>query len=700
MATIEVATLLIETVISIARSFSEDNTKDELADKVKEISETVNVISNDVADIRDRIIDKPDPEKERFERARNHTSRLLNRNWDRSLLDFATEVISPLIDGAIAGIKIDIEAVVQDADTARGYRHQWFAVVLLSQKSVADNARRMYAFLEKVLAFNNMQPLARRRPPNIVVRLARGPMEGFHIDRIRQRISVRLALLSSMALGWSESYFGTVKDGENYISRKDEFLRKYVVDQEPSDALVNTLTIRILSKHYDGPLSEVYRDIIDSGLGTVRIIILSEHEWRTGTIVGEKRYTNNIRTYYDARRVKTLEVCVMNLDDWDRVNLMKAIYYEMTTSILVFRFSSIDNLRDIVVMSKDITDHFPGLTMGSEQRIVYVDTASKKDFRKVRDDIQQLVPTMRLHEPTVDDICFEQDSEHVEGEVSVAEEISMRALSKSTILSEKYHGRSEPFLRTLVRILNREIDDVEAQDESRNVMEFIGKLKGSVGTKVVVAPPDIVQIVREDPTGFGSSEGRYLLKHEFGGYQDVTRTAPSAVNAILSLSGLPEGFLKSRLLQNKWKNVVEKIIRMVNERKLFLAVYSESTTTLRRGQHEYVARITVRIVGGSKEDYLYAKMLKCCTAAVQTDNAYSGDTEQPQFKAQVAVRVLLRLSNKFFEATNCIRAAPSRISSGSLTSVPSIPSIGGSNLVTETRWSNGTSRSGRSGILR
>lgn len=656
---LEIGAVLLEVAIGLAKSAwdAEDNI-DVQAEKLAEIAHAVTEIQTKIDGIHTILTaNDPPPEVARFRRARQRAASKFDPHWDISLLDFATELLTLVMTDIFSAVRITIDAYVHDPDTSIGMRYAKFDVIVPATVSVSDNATRLASFFTALHVFNASAPIPHRMKPTFTLSLARGNSLDFaQFDRLKNRITIRLLMLSTMALGWGQCFFGSVNGPHVYNAYRDDAISKHVVVHEVSHTFARNVALGIRGRTFARDVENVLKRSLESDVAGVRIIILSQTSWtHANHITTVHHFTDHIRSFFNSEKVKCLEMVMNCFDDWDRAMLRTVLLHALSTSILVFRFDSLDSLGDQIINSKEITDCFSGLTSHRE-RIMFVDTVSTSAFGSVRSTVQDIAVERRLLEPRSEtDVLFEASAHS-----TVVVDISNRARQNRSILNNELRGRCRKHLERVVHILNREITVTEALAESEECLQFALRLKSWVNTKVTVGTnPDFIKIGRGDSTGYTGGNNRLMRESEYRDFRDVSESQPFTVDATIQLGSVPAG-LHAVGKFNKWK-VVSRMAALVREKgSLFMTVADEQKKILEYGNNRYIASLRVTVLGGGMKEFLYAKMIRCCLDAVQADleTRMDGETTGPFLRhssessdGQVAIRTLLRLVPDLAKAT-------------------------------------------------
>ena len=326
----------------------------------------------------------------------------------------------------------------------------------------------------------------------------------------------------------------------------------------------------------------------------------------------------------------------MRLDDfgeWDRAVLDHALLKGMTAAALVFRFQHLEALGRAISRSKAITDKFMGLTT-DVGRIMYVDTATKCGFTQARKCVQEVAVERRFFEPSAQkDVFFEAtDAAWMEAV------IGKRVQSKRSLLHGELSGPSRPYLENIVHIVNREVTTEEARAETQECIAFLLRLKSAISTKITMRKdPQCITIRRGDATGFGITGlqmGGMMRERDYRDFRDVTKTEPYTVDVRVFLGKTATAAHEVGWFGKKW-GVVTRLGGVADsESETFMAVANERRIVLERGRERFVTGVNVTVLGGEMEEYLHARMLSACLAAVDADRNQ---------ETQTAAAALLRL---------------------------------------------------------
>lgn len=676
---VELGLILLESVVGVIKSSSDNRDLSYIREQVERVANVVVDVRELLSEVHAGMVAQDDPEVARFARARSVARARLHAEWDASLLDFATELLAAVLDDGLVAVRLSVDAVVVDDDAPYGFRRCTFKATVLASRTVSQNADELAHFLALLLAFNNFGSIPHAQAPVVVVRLARGESANpRQLDRIKHRLGVRLALLSSCALGWAENILGSLAMDNHLLCDQGRGILKYVIDWEFSDATVNAIGDRMRLAVFRNRVEDALKDALRERVESVRVFIFSESCWRSDLDISHvKALGTNIRTFYDDNNVKYLEI-KGPLDEWDLVMLKRAVFLELSASILVFRFVTLPGLAELIGMSKEITDLFPGLTTDRE-RIMFVDaktttttttttvTTTCSEFGKVRRSVQTIARSLRLLEPrTQSDIQFE-----IYDPKNTAREVSSRARNKSSLLCTLYKGPSRPCLELIVRVLNREVKEEDAHAESRRVVEFLIKLRSFVSSKVSVdtcgeSSPGIIEVLRDDSSGFNwrSDVHAFPETSKFKGYVDFNEASQVRVLVKIFLNekwsqdlGLPDIKFWSR----KWE-LMKDIEELVHNGRFFLSVTGEQVRPA-KNRPSVVSGLNVKILGGGMEEFLLGKIISCCMQAVK------GDGEAGY---QDVVRALVTLMPKLKEAVKSVPGSEKVFSKSSFNSTGSV----------------------------
>lgn len=421
---------------------------------------------------------------------------------------------------------------------------------------------------------------------------------------------------------------------------------KRIVCAYESVPFADSVAAAIRSRYFMEAVGKDLCQAVDSGRGTVRILYISSGSWVGSFAPTQERFASQaVRTFVNGEGISCLEMRPDLFDKWDSAVVMDELWKGVSASVVVFRFDSLKQLGRMIGRSKEVTDCFAGM-MEEVQRVMFADTISTHALVDVRNAVREAAIERRLLAPRLqEDVLFE-----VLGAENANKAVSERARQCKSILHRGLNGTGREWLVGMVRVLNREIEEEEAAEESADVVDFLSKLWSSIHTKVSVKREGEiteVKVVRGDLSGYAMSSNCYIRVGEYRDYRDITESQPFTVEVKIQL-GNEGGELVGRgpRFWRRWK-VVEKMGDLVRGRLLLLGVADERKRILECGNRglKHVVGVHATALGGGMKEFLYAKIMKCCGEAVRAEEGME----------QVSVRVLLKLVEGLATAAHAVR---------------------------------------------
>lgn len=149
----------------------------------------------------------PDSEVSVFRRCRQTARSLFPRSWPVPLFDFATELLTLVAsrNDVVTAARLSLDACARDDTQPSSKRTARFNVVVLASRPVWENAEALARVFDDVCAFSDGAHFPRQDGLALSITMVPGSgADGAQFDRLRDRLAIRLAILSTADLGWRE----------------------------------------------------------------------------------------------------------------------------------------------------------------------------------------------------------------------------------------------------------------------------------------------------------------------------------------------------------------------------------------------------------------------------------------------------------------------------------------------------------------
>lgn len=427
------------------------------------------------------------------------------------------------------------------------------------------------------------------------------------------RAALRLAVLDAREFGGGgEGGVGSLQF-RGGCWRWDARVKKSVEVFEEEERVARAVAAGIAERVHLRATGEVLLKHGVGGVGSGRVVALYEERGfggrQGGKQVGEAIWVG-VR-----KGMLWVEMGVRGFGEWEWGVAGVVLREVISTAVLVFRYESLEGLAGMIGASKCVTDQFKGLT-SERERVLYAGGGGVEAVRETAMERRMLVPGERE--------VLDGDEEEVAGEIAT------RARGFTVIVNREAEERIEGVLR----VLNGGVREAEMKGESLKVVETLGRMKNFWKTTVQVNDDGkAVKVSRGDTTGYMGTKGM-MPEAEYRSLADVTEKAPLSVDVRL---GLEEGVLKG--VKKGWA-VVRRVSEWVSREGGYLCVADERKTVLRKGKDKFVVAVDAVVLGGGRNKYLHAQLIRECVNAVKKDVMEEEKAGDGKF---VATRALLAL---------------------------------------------------------